>query len=736
MKRIVVGVIVSVLVGCGLVTLSPTAAQAATATWDAGGGDGLFSTATNWQGDVVPSDGDALVFPVGLQANLTNDLMSTATSIAFANTTGSYHLTGANLIIGAGGVAQSSTGAAFVDVDVTINTDTTAAVAGSGQLWFTGDVDLSGSTLSSSGGGLIAFTGTISGAGNTLDLAGSGDAYIGANAGATTGFSVVVAQDLEMSGTLGAAPFEVNGGSLAGEGTVGAVTTATNFGSISPGIASGFAPGILATGSWTDVSGLTFSVQLNGTTAGSGYDVADVAGSVNLSAMTLDVSLGFTPGVGDEFVIIDNDGADAVVSNFNGIADGASITVGGSNFRVDYDGGDGNDVVLTQIATNVTWDGGGGDDDWTTAANWVGDVAPSETDILVFDSTGVGTTNNDFPSGTIFSALQFEASGYELQGNDLSLVDGLTTSYSTGTVMIHPDIDLVDASTWSVAAGGVLEMHGDLGADGNDLELQIDGTVDFLDSLTANGATLDISGSGTVHFAADNGWVGTTNQNGATVIVDIDHSQGAWNLNGGSLQGNGALSGLTMAGGELVPGASPGALHLYNTTTLDAGDVRIEMEGDGAGEYDQLVIETGALVITGTVHLNVSVDESALTAGQEFTIIDNQAGVPISGAFADLPDDSTHDLPNDLEAFFDYDGGDGNDFVITVRVVGAPTTTTPPTTTPPSTTTPRTGLPSPTTDELPFTGSATGATAWFAFALLALGAGALAMSRRRKRCEV
>src|SRR5262245_25659001 len=50
----------------------------------------------------------------------------------------------------------------------------------------------------------------------------------------------------------------------------------------------------------------------------------------------------------------------------------------------------------------ATWDGGGSDNNWTTAANWAGDVAPTPNagDILVFPA-GAGrlTTTNDFPVG-------------------------------------------------------------------------------------------------------------------------------------------------------------------------------------------------------------------------------------------------------------------------------------------------------------------------------------------------
>ena len=50
------------------------------------------------------------------------------------------------------------------------------------------------------------------------------------------------------------------------------------------------------------------------------------------------------------FMIIQNDGTDPVVGTFAGLAQGATIVQGGMRFRISYDGGTGNDVVLTRIA--------------------------------------------------------------------------------------------------------------------------------------------------------------------------------------------------------------------------------------------------------------------------------------------------------------------------------------------------------------------------------------------------
>ena len=48
-----------------------------------------------------------------------------------------------------------------------------------------------------------------------------------------------------------------------------------------------------------------------------------------------------------ESKIINNDGADTVNGTFAGLAQGAFLTNGATIFRIAYNGGDGNDVILT-----------------------------------------------------------------------------------------------------------------------------------------------------------------------------------------------------------------------------------------------------------------------------------------------------------------------------------------------------------------------------------------------------
>jgi hypothetical protein len=76
----------------------------------------------------------------------------------------------------------------------------------------------------------------------------------------------------------------------------------------------------------------------------------NVHGTVALSNITLNASLNFSSSPSDAFTIISNDGADPVVGTFTGLPQGATLAIGGQQFQISYTGGDGNDVVLTEIS--------------------------------------------------------------------------------------------------------------------------------------------------------------------------------------------------------------------------------------------------------------------------------------------------------------------------------------------------------------------------------------------------
>jgi hypothetical protein len=70
--------------------------------------------------------------------------------------------------------------------------------------------------------------------------------------------------------------------------------------------------GILNTGALTLASGSTFSVDLEGSVAGTGYDQVDVTGEVFITGSNLLINTALGLAVGDTLFILENDGIDPI----------------------------------------------------------------------------------------------------------------------------------------------------------------------------------------------------------------------------------------------------------------------------------------------------------------------------------------------------------------------------------------------------------------------------------------
>ena len=217
-----------------------------------------------------------------------------------------------------------------------------------GSLAGSGSVDMgSGNLLTGSDNTSSTFSGVIDGSGY-VQKNGVGTFILEGN-NTYTGTTDIQSGTLLVNGSQPGSDVVVSSsGTLGGIGTVGAINSG---GSVSPGAS----PGQLGSGSATLQSGSSFHVDLDGDTLVD-YDQLDVGGSVSLGNSDLNVSCGFVPTVGDEFTIIDNDGADAVAGTFNGLAPGDTIVVGNVTLKITYTGGTGNDVVLVVSEVEPTED--------------------------------------------------------------------------------------------------------------------------------------------------------------------------------------------------------------------------------------------------------------------------------------------------------------------------------------------------------------------------------------------
>lgn len=130
---------------------------------------------------------------------------------------------------------------------------------------------------------------------------------------------------------------------LKGTGSVEGDTTV--LGTLAPGDDVG----ILSLQNLTLTSNATFAIDLDGTTVGTDYDQADVTGFANISNSFLSLTLGYSPAKGDTFTILNNDANDAVLGEFAGLPNLTEFMSGGGEFKIIYNGGTGNDIILIAV---------------------------------------------------------------------------------------------------------------------------------------------------------------------------------------------------------------------------------------------------------------------------------------------------------------------------------------------------------------------------------------------------
>jgi autotransporter-associated beta strand protein len=209
------------------------------------------------------------------------------------------------------------------------------------------DINVAASTASTGGPDLdVAAMFTSAGETVTLQKMNNGKMRLSAN-NDYVGSTVVNGGTVQVDGSQPSSSVVVNGGGrLSGTGRTGPVTFSNPSGVVAPG----GSPGILTVDNFNlDGAGGILQLELDGGTAGSGYDRLSVRGLVDLRGITLQASVNFPATNGQQFTIVGNDLLDAINGEFNGLPEGASVAFSEHIFQITYAGGTGNDVVLTQI---------------------------------------------------------------------------------------------------------------------------------------------------------------------------------------------------------------------------------------------------------------------------------------------------------------------------------------------------------------------------------------------------
>ncbi len=183
-------------------------------------------------------------------------------------------------------------------------------------------------------------------------------------------------------------------------------------------------------------------------------------------------------------------------------------------------------LVLTITGTNAaTWNGGGTDNNWSTALNW-GGTAPVNGNPLIFSGTNRQTNINNSLTG--IGALSFTSRGWNITGNDVALggdVTFLTTSAGTGDVVWGINTELTATRKIQVdnVVGGALDITGLISGTGGLTRGTTGGTSDGTLRLSNSGntfggpVTLD-GGITEVVGLADSGFASSLGQGGTITL--------------------------------------------------------------------------------------------------------------------------------------------------------------------------------------------------------------------------
>ena len=507
-----------------------------TGPWNWKAGTGNWTTTDNWTSNQVASNG----FVVGITGGggtITNNAVTSLSSLTYSNGAGAYTLTGTNAgqtltisggitnnsaatqtidlsISGTGGVTQSgsgtmvlassnsySGGAALTSGAVVIGNNNalgtgtvtvsgaSSMIAGVANLFTTNAMALNAATTIDTPSNRWTNAGVLSGSGplskiglGTLTLSGTSTSYSGASA--------INAGALQVTGNLGTGTVTVNNGAaLSGSGTVGEVSLQSG-GILTGGVDGGvgkltvsenlsFSAGGILNWKLGDASGL----------AGTGFDSFDVRGTLDLTLLTTGSTLQFNilNAVGGTTGFLNNQNSQWLV---------ASTTNSIAGFST-------NDFTINTAGfTNAL--GGGAFGFITNAAGlylqfkalgvdpWTGNIAAGSN---VISGETITSTNN-----AVIGANSSRNGSVAVTNNGLWKVQGnLQVGGSTN-----------GSGTLTIGSGGRIEANGLTISDQKGSR----GLVLITNRAAADAISL---GAGTVSFGAGNGTLQFAQSNAVTI---------------------------------------------------------------------------------------------------------------------------------------------------------------------------------------------------------------------------
>ncbi|HEY7088756.1 MAG TPA: autotransporter-associated beta strand repeat-containing protein [Tepidisphaeraceae bacterium] len=237
-------------------------------------------------------------------------------------------------------------------------------------------------------------------------------------------------------------------------------------------------------------------------------------------------------------------------------------------------------------AASFTWDGGGIDDNITTAANWVGDVAPSAPgDVIFFDGSTRLTPNVPGPQQYLGITFAPTASAFTIGGPATSTITFGAGTATAGTIVNNGTL----AQTFSVP---VAMFAGTINAAAGNLTFN--GPVNIGNGGTVSANQVTLTGNFAINF---NGGINSSIQagsNGLQVGTPVSGGNDVASTFNGTLSISTANPGF--AGQVFING---GAVRISNGQALGTGTITTALGSGGTGK--------GVLELMGDITVNNNV---------------------------------------------------------------------------------------------------------------------------------
>ncbi|MDF3056641.1 MAG: uncharacterized protein K0R17_856 [Rariglobus sp.] len=263
------------------------------------------------------------------------------------------------------------------------------------------------------------------------------------------------------------------------------------------------------------------------------------------------------------------------------------------------------------VATDYTWNGLGSDNNWSSAANWLGGAAPANdtsTQLFFAGSTRL-LPSADAPWSIGGLTFNSDAGAFTLGGSTLTLASGVsvTNNATTTQTIATSGIVLSEASTWNAASGGltvssVISGSGSLTKTGTGT-LTLSGANTYSGNTLFNGGILSITNNsalGTGDLVFDGGTLSTTTGMVTTRNTTIDSGGANFALSNGFYTLNGNVTGtggLTKTGTSIL---TLNGAHTYTgATVISGGTLKIADNGGTASTFasSSVNISSGARMI-------------------------------------------------------------------------------------------------------------------------------------------